>query len=200
MKCMAASILLVAVSFQLIGCSTVAKETFGAFRGGKGVYAPIHPVSDDPQANPLGEYTEFELGIFTEDFGGKTPSALMPAFRKAFDEQLMQYGLTDLSGGKTLIIRGRILHYESEDVLGIALGPVEEVVARVELVDAQTGQVLGVANCIGRTTARVNSGVGKKAEGLAKAIVGWIDSRYPPRETKKTSSSINQAIGGSSES
>jgi hypothetical protein len=46
-------------------------------------------------------------------------------------------------------------------------------------VDKDTGKVLGSANCIGRTAERVNIGVEKKAEGLSKAFIAWIESRYP---------------------
>ena len=58
--------------------------------------------------------------------------------------------------------------------MGVVLGDVEEVIVRTELVDKASGQVLFVSNCIGRSTSRVNRGVPKKAEGLAKSIAGWI--------------------------
>ena len=61
----------------------------------------------------------------------------------------------------------------------------EFAVARVEFVDKDSGKVLGRSSCVGRTTERVNLGVGKKAEGLAKAIVKWIDARYPKPEPQK---------------
>ena len=80
--------------------------------------------------------------------------------------------------GKTLVIRGRILHYEDSGILG-HITPLEQVIARIELVDKATGQVIGVANCIGRSTTSLNAGVAKKGEGLAKAIVSWLDKRYP---------------------
>ena len=76
-------------------------------------------------------------------------------------------------------MRGRILHYEDADTLGIAIGPLEEVVARLEMVDKDSGQVLAQANCIGRTTTRTTLGVANKGRGLAKAIASWIDNRYP---------------------
>ncbi len=72
-----------------------------------------------------------------------------------------------------------MLHYEDSSVVGKALGPLEFVVARVQFVDKDSGKVLATVNCVGRTTTRVNLGVARKAEGLAKAIVRWIDERYP---------------------
>jgi len=163
------------------GCTTAAKEGLGVVRGASGVYAPIQPAAPAADAHPLAEYTNFELGTFTDDFGGKVPTDLMMYARAEFSKQLAGKKLPDNPGGKTLVIRGRILHYESADTLGMAIGPLEEVIARAEMVDKETGNVLGVANVVGRTTVRVNLGVEKKGQGLAKAIVEWIDSLYPPR-------------------
>lgn len=165
---------------MLTGCiSTAAKETVGLFRGAKGVYVPIQPVSSDKLARPLGQYRHFELGAITDDFGGNVPPALVSHFRAAFPSALAKAKLPDDPAGKTLIIRGRILHYEDASTLGMAIGPLEEVIARMELVDKDTGRVIGVANCVGRTTDRVNLGVAKKGEGLAKAVVSWLSARYP---------------------
>ncbi len=166
-------VMLVLVAFS--GCTTAAKETVGLVRGASGVYAPLQEVT----ADSLGQYRRFEIGPIVDDFGGKVPSDLMSHFQTAFAEELADKKLPNDPAGKTLLIRGRFFHYEDAGTLGAAIGPLEEVLARLELVDKDTNQVLGVANCIGRTTNRVNLGVPKKGQGLAKAIVSWIDARYP---------------------
>lgn len=179
MRTITVSIILLGLVSVLSGCGTAIKEGVGIARGAKGVYAPIQPIAASAEARPLGAYRRFELGTIADDFGGKTPSQFLPLLRQAFAEQLADSDLPNSPGGKTLLIRGKILHYESEDLLGVAVGPLEQVVVRAELVDKDTGQVLGTANCIGRTTERVNLGVAKKADGLAKAFISWIESRYP---------------------
>ena len=172
--------LLICVATMGSGCiSRLAKEGIGVATGAKGLYAPIQPVDVDKEARPLGQYKRFELGQIADDFGGKAPPALWASLDEHFPEQLAAKKLPNDPAGKTLLVRGKVLHYEDASMLGFALGPLEEVVARIELVDKDTGRVLGVANCIGRTTESVNSGVPKKGEGLAKAIVAWIESRYP---------------------
>lgn len=173
------AILIAAMLVAAAGCTTAIKEGVGVARGAKGVYAPIQPVAAVAETRPLGIYKRFELGEFVDDFGGKVPAGLMPAFRRAFASQIADNKLPNEPQGKTLLIRGRLLHYESASTLAVAIGPLEQVIARVELVDKDTGQVLGVANCIGRTTTRVNVGVDKKGDGLAKAIVSWLAARYP---------------------
>ena len=178
-RLIASLLLLVIATGAVTGCTTVAKEAVGIARGARGVYAPIRPLAASKEIRPLGTYRRFELGQFTDDFGGKVPPDLMTHFRSAFRKELADKKLPDDPRGKTLLIRGTFLHYEDAGTLGIAIGPLEQVVARVELVDKDSGKVLGVANCIGRTTNRVNLGVAKKGEGLAKAVVSWLKSRYP---------------------
>ncbi|MCK4603048.1 MAG: hypothetical protein KAU28_11315 [Phycisphaerae bacterium] len=176
-----AVIVIVAITAILAvqGCTRAIKETVGMARGAKGLYTPIQPVDPVKEARPLGEYTRFELGEITDDFGGKVPADLFRLLPMEFEEALAEKKLPNEPGGKTLLIRGTILHYEDACMVGTVLGPLEEVIARLELVDKDSGKVIGKGNCIGRTTETVNQGVDKKAEGLAKAIANWIDARYP---------------------
>ena len=168
------------------GClSTAIKEGAGVALGAKGTYLIIQPLSPDKEARPLGEYTRFELGPITDGIGGRTPSDFLSYLPKAFEDEMKDTGLPDDPSGKTLVIRGTITHYETSGMLGLAMGPMEEVIVRTELVDKASGQVLGVANCIGRTTEGVNMGVRKKAQGLAKAFAKWIEDRYPKDMLKR---------------
>ena len=112
---------------------------------------------------------------------GQTPRALFDLLGEKFALELAKTKLP-VGGAKTLLGRGKVLHYEDSSTVGKAVGPVEFVVARIEFVDKGTDSVIGVANCVGRTTARVNLGAEEKAEGLARAIVKWIDERYPKEE------------------
>ena len=134
----------------------------------------IRPDAATAPRRLLAGYTRFELGTFTDEIGGKVPPMLMPHFRMEFRQQLEEHGLASRASGKTLIIRGQILHYEGSGTMGVLLSAVEEVIVRTELVDKSSGKVLAVGNCIGRSKTRVNRGVRKKAEGLAKSIVEWI--------------------------
>jgi hypothetical protein len=161
------------------GCSQALKEGVGLATGAKGTLTVLRQVSPEAEDRPLGEYQRFELERLADDMNGQVPKALFEHLPEAFDRTLAAAKIPNAAAGKTLLIRGKILHYEDSSVVGLALGPLEFTVARVEFVDKASGRILGVANCVGRTTQRVNLGVVKKAEGLAKAIVKWIDSRYP---------------------
>lgn len=156
------------------GCMTFLTEGAGKVRGAKAPYMQIRPDAATAGRRPLISYTRFELGSFTDGIGGKVPRELMPHFRKEFKRQMEKNSLISHPGGRTLLIRGQILHYEGSGTMGVLLSAVEEVIVRAELVDKSSGKVLAVANCIGRSTTRVNRGVRKKAEGLAKSVAEWV--------------------------
>jgi len=184
MKKLAPHVLIVlAAALAAPGCvGTIITETAGVALGAKGTFLPIQPVAADKNARPLGAYQHFEIGTITDDIAGKTPGDFLGLLPAALEKQLKEAELRKPTGTKTLVLRGKIIHYESSGTLGFALGPLEEVIVRTEMVDKESNKVLGVANCIGRTTERVNVGVDEKAEGLAKAFVKWIESRYPKKE------------------
>jgi hypothetical protein len=171
---------LVAFTILAQGCvSRAIKEGIGTVRGAKGTFAPIKPLSAIKDEPVLAQYANFELGPIVDDLGGRTPAELWQFLPGEFQKALLKKRLPVQPGGKTLLVRGRVIHYESASTLGMAIGPLEEVIVRTELVDKTTGKVLAVGNCIGRTEETVNFGVQKKAEGLAKAFVAWIDAHYP---------------------
>ena len=162
------------------GCTgRLIKESMGVAMGAKGATTMLQPVPQGHDARPLGVYERFELGQIRDDTNGQTPAAVFSLLPGAFEKQLADKKIPNAASGKTLLIRGKVLHYEDSGLVGQVFGPLEEVVARIELVDKETGKVLGVANCVGRTQESVNIGVQTKVEGLAKAIVRWIDKLYP---------------------
>ncbi len=175
--------LVVATLIASTGCSTLVKEGVGLFKGSKGVYAEVQQVDSTPGARPLGEYTRFELGSFSDEYN-QLPPGFMTMVQAKFREKLAQSPLPPRTSGKTLRLEGDVLYFEMTDMIDKAFGPLEEVIVRTRMVDAQTGRVLGIATCIGRSTNRVNLGVEKKADGLAKAFVNWILENHPAGATE----------------
>lgn len=179
-------IILLGAALTATGCTgTIIREATGAVMGGKGTFMPIQPLAADKTTKTLGDYTNFELGAITDGIGGKMPDELIPQLQAAFSKEVSDARLPNDSVGKTLVIRGTVVHYESASTVGYVLGPLEEVICRTELVDKASGQVLGVANCVGRTKAATSSGVKEKAAGLAKAFVKWIEHRFPDDKKMK---------------
>ena len=145
---------------------------------------PLDPKWSEGDTAVLGSYRNFELAPLKSEFPD-TPAEFLSYFPARFREQLADKALPMLTGGKTAIITVTVLAYQPASSIHKALGPTEEVVARVELTDKGTGQVIGRAVCIGRTYQSVGLGTKWKAWGLARAIVNeWIDKHYP-REGRK---------------
>ena len=179
----------------LAGClqAGVAMEGVGTFSGPKAIYREIKPLANNPDARPLGRYSRFETAAFQDGSGGMVPPEFLSYIPQEIKTRLADLHLSNSPKGRTVIISGRILYYEEQSLVRALISPLEEVIARVELIDKETGEVIGVAVCVSRVTARtqtqavrdplrdvnVKSGVRIKAVGLAKAIYEWIRSRYP---------------------
>jgi hypothetical protein len=181
-NCVKGMVIVLLGTSVLPGCvGRLVSEGLGEIKGPKGIFYPVTASREMSSPAPLADYTRFKVGPITDDFGGRVPPDLMLYLPGKVEEDLAKEYIPNDRGGKTLVIRGRIVHYEEEGAWGYAFGHFEEAVARLEMVDDATGKVLATANCIGRTTETVNRGTEKKAEGLAQAIVAWIKSyRGPP--------------------
>ncbi len=160
------------------GCGRAAGEATSLFTGAKGTVTILQANVGEGQ-NVLSAYERFELGAMTDEMAGKVPAGLFTALPEKFAKELADEDIPNSASGKTLLIRGKVLHYEGPSTVGKVIGSVEFVVARVEFVDKASGRVLAVANCVGRTKTKAIAGPARKAEGLAKAIVQWIDKRFP---------------------
>ena len=157
------------------GClSRGIKEGIGAVRGGKGSYSELVSPTRD-----LRSFDSIAVGTFTSDYA-QIPAGMTSLIRPRLETELTSKGQpVGASGSKTLEIRGRIMYYETASLMGQAFGPLEEAVAIVELVDRSSGQMIGKAACVGRTTSSTSMGAGTKAEGLSRAIAEWIDKYRP---------------------
>jgi hypothetical protein len=157
-----------------VGCDRIASETYGKVVGPKGFSADVRPVDE----RALAKYSHFEIGKFADETNGRAPSSFFAAVPYEFDKIAADRIIQNPSG-RTLLIRGRIIHYESSSMASEIFGPLEEVVVRVQFVDKFTGGLIGEAVCVGRTRETLNRGPEKKAEGLARAIVGWLEGHNP---------------------
>lgn len=150
--------------------------------GAQGKYWEEKAVAFDKESDALAEYTSFELGDFTNEYGRRVPVAFMNAFPGAFARRLAESELPKDPSGKALIFNVSVIHYEEADTADNIFGPLEQVVARVELVDKASGEVIAAGNAVGRTGKTVGLGPDKKADGLAKALIDWATDYYPEPE------------------
>lgn len=176
-------VVLVAAMVFSGGCvSRAIKEGVGVAAGAKGSFSES-PSMGYEGARPLAGYQDFQVGRVEDGFKGRTPRLLIGSLPLKIREELRKEALPAGRGGKTCVINVNVLYYEQAGSMGQVFGPLEEVVAEVQLVDKSSDRVIGSAICVGRSDSTTTQGVEKKVEGLAKGIVKWIKSRYP--ETRK---------------
>jgi hypothetical protein len=123
------------------------------------------------------------------------PPELLSSVTPEIQKRLGDLNLSSLPNGGTAVVSGNILYYEDQTLTHSLISPMEEVIARVELTDKTTGEVIGTAICVCRVTSRAQSAAVRdklnsskiksaalvKAEGLAKAVYEWIESRCPEK-------------------
>ena len=156
------------------GCSRLAKEALGGVSGGKGSFTVLRDASGGAMPESLAAYGRFQLLQLSDGVNRAAVRA-----NRSFEKELAKKKIPNAASRKLLLVRGKIIHYEAAGLSGQLFGPLEEVVARIEFVDGDTGEVIAEVNCVGRTKSTTSQGVATKAQGLAKAIVGYIDQRYP---------------------
>jgi len=133
----------------------------------------------------LENYKNFAIGTIKTEFPA-VPQEFMEYLPGRLAEQLASKDLPMDQNRNTLVIHITILAYQPVSSYHKALGPTEEVVARVELVDKGSGKLVGKAVCIGRTYQSVGLGTKWKAWGLCRAIVNdWINEYYPKEGRKE---------------
>ncbi len=159
------------------GCDRIASETYGKVVGPKGFSADVRPVSPQDEAS-LAKCTHFQLTRLEDETNGRTPPSFFVSMPYEFDKILADRKIIN-APGRTLIIRGRVIYYENSSMASEIFGPHEEVITRIQFVDKDSGKVLGEAVCVGRTRETLNRGPEKKAAGLSRAIVGWLEAHDP---------------------
>ena len=175
MKKTLATLTLVGLLLSSGGClGRIVGEAWEGTTGGSGRSQIVDPVSGS-----LDGYTNFEMERFTDKTHGNVPAAFWTMLPEAFDKLAYADGLPQQAGGKTVIIRGSVIYYETGVLTDQVFGPLEEAVAYVELIDKETGRSLGKITAVGRTTKTIPMGPETKAGGLSKTIIKWINASYP---------------------
>lgn len=168
-------LLLVGILLLTNGCvGRAIKEGVGSVTGAKGVYKEVQSPGS------LASYQSFEVGSFQDKFG-RTPTQLLGLIPKEIRSRLVKAKLAVGGDEKVLLIQGEVIYFEKAGAMGQAFGPLEEAVVEIKLVDKATGNEIGSATCVGRSTATINQGLDKKAQGIAKAVVDWIQKNRPKK-------------------
>jgi|ERR1043166_261337 hypothetical protein len=153
--------------------------------GPKGAYWEVKPCGSTKDHRALASYKNFELGPVRNEAGKNVPPDFLQKFPTEFAKRLKDSGLPTDHSGKTVVFDVTIVHYETADKTDNVFGPLEQVVAKVQLVDKETHQPLAEGVAIGRTGKSVGLGTEWKAWGLSKGLLKWAKDYYPKGKDDK---------------
>ncbi len=166
----------------LTGCFTAAKLGLSEVTGGKDMLVVIK----NPSMSKIYNYKYIKIERFKNNMGHILPAETIPILYAACIDKILeepmqfQVAKDNSPANQTIIIRGTIIHYNPAGGLSAVMGKFAQIICRVELVDKTTGQVLGIAHCIGFSKAIMRAGVEELSEGVAKAIRKWLLQLKPP--------------------
>ena len=151
-----------------VGCvSRVIREGAGAVRGASGKVVELHTPSS------LANYRGLTVESITVAKGLRVPGDLVTLVRQSYADAAKDLVLTP-SGSPALAVSGEIIHYETGGTVSKAIGPLQEIIVRTQLIDAGSKQFLGEANLIGRSKALTSGGSHNLTEGAGKALSKWL--------------------------
>jgi len=168
MKMKFAWMMTVALSVPCLGCmGRLFSEGMGSAKGASG------KVVDSGSRQDLSQYKSLKIESITVAQGLHSPAGMSERIHADLVAVADERGLR--SGGTPgLRLSGEIIHYETGSKTDTVLGPLEEVVVRARLMDAQNGNVVGETNLIGRSKATSSSGDKNLSAGVGKALDEWL--------------------------
>ena len=151
-----------------VGCmGRLIREGAGAAMGASGKVVELHTPSN------LANYRGLTIESITVAPGLKVPGDIMTLVHQGYSDALQDLVLTT-GGSPALAVSGEIIHYETGGTVSKAIGPLQEIIVRTQLIDAGSKQFLGEANLIGRSKALTSGGSHNLAEGAGKALTEWL--------------------------
>jgi hypothetical protein len=116
---------------------------------------------------------------------GAIPKDVVAAVRPAVAAKLAELEAFKAGGGKpTLLIRGKFMDYDpgKSHLRAVGFGMDPFLTVQVEIVNADTKQVVGIAMVTGTVKSAVRVGPDELAEGVGKAVKGLLESHMKKPE------------------
>jgi hypothetical protein len=169
------------------GCGTIATQTIAGATGAASRYYEIRDIG-----GTLDRYAAVQVEPFdASPMLGAIPSMVVTSTQPLIIDQLTRSGLFSQVAAKTnvrpaLIIRGKFMDYDpGTSAARAVIGTNPMLSAQVEVVDAASGKVLGVAMVRGIIVSIVRTERTELGDGIGKAIKGLLAehmTRKPQKE------------------
>lgn len=163
------------------GCSVAAKQALYTVMGASGKFYEVKVV--DPEV--LATFRSLRVEGMVNDLGEHLPVEVIEALNENTPTMLAKSRLF-FPQGKQLVVKGKVIHFTGQSALlgsvSALIGGREECACRMQLVDGESGEVIGEAVCWGVVKSALRRGPEELAIGVMKGIEGWIHERMPKEE------------------
>jgi len=151
-----------------LGCTgRIISESKGIVLGASGKIVERTPTPD------LSAYKGFQVGDISIAPGIDAPIEILGLIQTDIVPCAQKRDLA-ADGSPALRFSGEVIHYETNQTIDHAIGPLEEVILHAKLTDVQSGAVIAEANILGRSKASSSRGPKILAGGVAKALDHWL--------------------------
>jgi hypothetical protein len=174
----------VAVGAAGSGClSTAAKQAYYGATGASARYFEIRSLGGPTSLDRFEMVTvdSFDaapmLGIISPEFPPEVRAAII---RRLTEMRVFKRVGTGQAGAATLLIRGKFMDFDTGGsalrTVGFGVDPF--LTAQIEIVEASTGRVLGVAMVTGTVKSAVRTGPQEVSDGVGKAVKGLFERHH----------------------
>ena len=166
------------------GCSTAIKQALYTTMGAEGKFYEVQVVNP----SVLSGYQSVRVEPFANALGKRVPPDVVAGVNQNAPKTVTEARLFQPTG-RLVRVTGTIIHFTGRSGLDGAIGSViggdEECVCRVQLLDGESGELIGEAICWGVVKSAVRRGPEEMGVGVGRGVVKWLEERLPD-EVKKT--------------
>ena len=160
------------------GCSTVIKQAYYGAKGAQGKFYELKVVDPDV----LTTYKSIRFEPFTNELSKHVPGEVVTGINELAPKTVAEANIF-YPKGKTLVVNGKIIHFTGKSgakgSVSSVIGSDEICVCRVQLTDADSGDLVGEGICWGIVKSAVRRGSEEFGAGVGKGLIGWFEERLP---------------------
>jgi len=183
-----AAVAAVAVGAAASGClSTAAKQAYYGATGASARYFEIKSLGGSTSLDRFEMVTvePFNaapmLGIISPEFPPEVRAAII---RRLTEMKVFKRVGTRPAGAAALLIRGKFMDFDTggSALRAVGFGVDPFLTAQIEIVEAATGRVLGIAMVTGTVKSAVRTGPQEVSDGIGKAVKGLFERHHTKLE------------------
>lgn len=183
--------LLVALLAMAVTSGCIGMAAKQAYYGATGASARYYEVKSLGGTNSLDAFPAVGVQPFdTSPMLGVIPASVVGEVQtyvveKLLETKMFQSVTQGAPAGQGLVIRGKFVDFDpgGSALRAVGFGVDPFLTAQIELVDAGSNSVVGVAMVTGTVKSAVRTGLQELADGVGKAVKGLVERHHtkPPK-------------------